>query len=93
MTFKPRTFHGEAPEGTINGPAEAVLESIVADRIAVAPDLDASDISVTASSGFIRLDGMVQTEAEIDKAIAIARSVLGVKGVESNLGIKSMFLH
>jgi len=44
-------------------------------------------IDVATSNGFVTLNGVVETQAEIDRAIELAKGVDGVRQVNSNLKI------
>ena len=72
MIFKEGTFHGELPEH-FDGPQPALLEMAVADALAAAGTIDASDVAVTCEGGTVHLSGRVGSPEEIDRAIAIAR--------------------
>lgn len=50
--------------------------------------VDAWDINVDTKDGHVTLTGTVNSRAEYDKAISIARSVDGVKSVTPRLTIK-----
>ncbi|MDR6759692.1 osmotically-inducible protein OsmY [Mycoplana sp. BE70] len=84
MVFKEGTFHGEVPEH-FDGPHPAMLETAVADALAAAGTIDASDVAVTCENGVVFLTGRVGSPEEIERAIAVARSVAGVSVVEARL--------
>jgi osmotically-inducible protein OsmY len=84
MVFKEGTFHGELPEH-FDGPHPALLEVAVADALSAAGTIDPSDVAVTCENGTVYLSGRVGSLEEIDRAIAIARSVAGVTAVEARL--------
>lgn len=52
------------------------------------PALNSSGISVETINGTVRLNGFVTSQADATKAIQVARSVSGVRAVESNMQIK-----
>jgi hyperosmotically inducible periplasmic protein len=52
------------------------------------PSVKAFDIAVTTRKGEVQLSGFVDSQAQIDHAIEVARKVEGVQGVESKLSIK-----
>lgn len=80
MVFKKRTFFGEEPERmTPEHPAE--LERRVAHWLAVAPGLDAVNITVTCTGITVLLGGTVATSEEIIRAEEAARAVPGVTDV------------
>ncbi|NVP53650.1 BON domain-containing protein [Mycoplana rhizolycopersici] len=84
MVFKEGTFHGEVPEH-FDGPHPALLETAVADALAAAGTIDPSDVAVTCENGTVFLTGRVGSLEEIERAVAIAASVAGVRAVESKL--------
>lgn len=50
--------------------------------------LKANDISVETYKGIVQLSGFVDTQAEADRAVQLARTVKGVKAVNNSLIIK-----
>jgi hyperosmotically inducible protein len=50
---------------------------------------DALDIDVDTSHGMVTLKGSVSSQAEADRAVELARTVDGVKDVQSQLHISS----
>ncbi|ACP25445.1 hypothetical protein NGR_c16800 [Sinorhizobium fredii NGR234] len=89
MVFKKRTFFGQEPEReTPEHPAE--LERQVAHWLAVAPGLDAADVTVTCSGNTVLLGGTVATEAEVVRAAEAASSVSGVAEVINRIGISKV---
>lgn len=52
------------------------------------PDIKSFDISVLTSEGAVQLTGFVNNQAQIDKAISIARAAEGAKTVKNELMIK-----
>ncbi|MQW86326.1 BON domain-containing protein [Sinorhizobium saheli] len=86
MIFKKRTFFGGEPERVpANEPAE--LERRVAHVLAVAPGLDAVDVTVTSTGNTVLLCGTVATEEEITRAEEAARAVDGVAEVVNRIGV------
>ncbi|ASY56770.1 MULTISPECIES: BON domain-containing protein [Sinorhizobium] len=86
MIFKKRTFFGQEPERiTPDHPAE--LERRVAHCLAVAPGLDAADVTVTCSGTTVLLGGTVATKDEILRAEEAAMSVAGVGEVLNRIAL------
>jgi len=52
------------------------------------PELNASDINVETYQGTVQLSGFVSSQADIDKAVAAARSINGVKSVTNDMRVK-----
>ena len=89
MIFKKRTFFGQEPEReTPEHPAE--LERRVAHCLAVAPGLDAADVTVTCDGNTVLLGGAVATAEEIVRAAEAARSVDGVAEVINRIEISKV---
>jgi osmotically-inducible protein OsmY len=60
-----------------------VKASLVADK-----DLSAMDIKVDTEKGVVMLSGFVDSKAEADKAVRVAKEVDGVTKVKSTLKVK-----
>lgn len=88
MVFKDRMFNGREPEH-FDGPHPARLEGKVAEALAEAGDLDASDIKVTSAAGAIVLTGSVGTREEAIRAVQTAATIEGVTSVDNRLSFLS----
>ncbi len=64
---------------------DASITAAVKMKMADDPVVGAFDIDVDTSDGRVTLNGKVKSKTEEEKAIAIARSVDGVKSVSSKL--------
>lgn len=68
-------------------------DATIATRVKTAllnePDLKAQAIQVAADQGVVTLDGTVASEAEANRALAVARSIGGVRDVRSSLKVGS----
>ena len=51
------------------------------------PQVAAGGINVTANNGIVTLSGRVRSEAERDRAVALARQTSGVSDVRSELAV------
>lgn len=58
-------------------------------RLLADKEIKSFDISVKTEKGVVTLMGEVETEAQMDKVIAIAKNVGGVKSVKSELKIRN----
>ncbi|MBB4191352.1 osmotically-inducible protein OsmY [Rhizobium aethiopicum] len=85
MVFKEPTFHGLAPEMEAEIANRASLEAAVANALAIAGGIDASDVEVTMEEGQVVLTGTVGTVGEIERATAVARAVEGVNAVQNRI--------
>jgi hyperosmotically inducible protein len=77
----------EAAEQVGQAATDASITAAVKMKMADDPLVGAFDIDVDTKDGRVTLTGKVKSQAEADKAVAIARSVEGVKSVSSNLAI------
>ena len=87
MIFKQGTFFGEIPEIEVEFVNHAALEEAVANALAVAGGLDAADVNVVAEGSVVTLDGAVATQAEIERATAVAANVAGVTTVRNHISL------
>lgn len=86
MVFKHQHFHETTAEVEVEFPPRATLESAVADALASAGGVDASDVTVTAQEGGgVTLGGVVQVPEEIVRAEEVARGVPGVTAVRNEI--------
>jgi hyperosmotically inducible periplasmic protein len=53
------------------------------------PDVNGLRIDVDTAMGVVTLSGVVKTQAEADRAVALARKVTGVQDVRSTLQVSS----
>jgi hyperosmotically inducible periplasmic protein len=67
---------------------DATTTSAIKMKFAADKTVDAFDINVDTKDGNVTLTGTVNTKAEADKAVALAKSVEGVKSVTPKLTIK-----
>jgi len=85
MVFKEQTFHGLEPEMEAEIANRASVETDVANALAIAGGIDASDVQVTMEEGRIVLTGTVGTVGEIERATAVAKAVDGVHSVRNQI--------
>lgn len=67
---------------------DGIMTSRVKSALIAEPTIKSLDISVVTRKGEVQLSGFVDNQAQIDKAIMVARSVEGVKGLANELSIK-----
>ena len=87
MVFKAATFHGMELDLENEQSRRSALESTVANALAVAGGIDASDVTVTAAGQEIRLDGTVATQQEVKRATTVAESIPGVRRVRNRIAV------
>ncbi|HRQ63796.1 MAG TPA: BON domain-containing protein [Xanthomonadaceae bacterium] len=52
------------------------------------PDLKSSEINVETFKGRVQLSGFVNSQADINRAVALTRTVAGVKSVSNDMKLK-----
>ena len=67
---------------------DTVLAETIQQKLTKTPSLDGQAISAASVEQVITLQGSVDTQSQADAAIAIAKSVKGVKKVNSQLTVK-----
>ncbi len=67
---------------------DAALTAKVKAALLRAPDVKGTDVNVETEKGVVQLSGFVRTNAEIDRAVEIAKRVEGVKDVQNKLSVK-----
>ncbi len=75
-------------EGTGEYVDDSVITTKVKAAIFDAHGLNSAEINVETFKGVVQLSGFVTSHAEINKAIAVARSISGVKSVENKMQVK-----
>ena len=83
----PAASTGTPPAGTTVGTEidDSVVTARVKSALLADPDVKSFEIKVETRKGQVQLSGFVDTQARIDNAIALARNVEGVKGVENGM--------
>jgi osmotically-inducible protein OsmY len=67
---------------------DSVITSKVKAAILDTPTLSTFDINVETFKGVVQLSGFVNSRADMTKAVAVAKSVGGVKSVKSDMRLK-----
>ena len=67
---------------------DSVITSKVKAAIFSEPSLKVLQINVETTKNVVQLSGVVSTKAEMDKAVAVTRSVGGVRSVRNDLQLK-----
>lgn len=86
------TALGCAATSTKEGTGEYVDDTVVTGKVKAAifnePSLKSSEINVETFKGTVQLSGFVKYQADISKAVEIARGVNGVKSVKNDMRLK-----
>ncbi len=75
-------------EGTGEYIDDTVITSKVKAEIFNEPSLKSRELNVETFKGTVQLSGFVSSQADINKAVEVARSVKGVKSVKNDMKIK-----
>ena len=75
-------------EGTGEYIDDSVITTKVKAEIFNEPTLKSTEINVETFKGVVQLSGFVNSQADINKAVALARSVKGVVSVKNDMRLK-----
>lgn len=86
-------YTGGTSPSSSTSPKEVIKDSVITSKIKakMATDKQVSAMRIkveTDKSGVVQLSGTAKSQAEVDRAVAIAREVEGVTSVENNIQIK-----
>jgi osmotically-inducible protein OsmY len=87
---KPAASAAPASTGTSTGEYidDATITAKVKAAVLEEPSLKSAEINVETAKGTVQLSGFVRSRADIDKAVAVAKSVKGVKAVKNDMILK-----
>ena len=75
-------------EGTGEYLDDTVITTKVKAAVFQEPSLKSAEINVETFKGIVQLSGFVNSQADINKAVEVARSVSGVKSVKNSMKLK-----
>ena len=74
------------------GTGEYVDDSVITSKVKAAilnePGLSSAEINVETFKGVVQLSGFVNSRADINRAVSVARGVGGVKSVKNDMRLK-----
>lgn len=86
------SFLGCASTPRQEGTGEYVDDSVITAKVKAAifnePELKSAEINVETFKGVVQLSGFVSSQADINKAVEVARNVKGVKSVKNEMQLK-----
>lgn len=86
------SFVGCASTSRQEGTGEYVDDSVITTKVKAAilnePTLKVTEINVETFKGTVQLSGFVSSQADINKAVELARHVSGVKSVKNDMRVK-----
>ncbi|ROQ20168.1 MULTISPECIES: BON domain-containing protein [Marinimicrobium] len=85
-------FAGCASTETSSGTGEYIDDTVITAKVKAAifndSTLKSSEINVETFKGVVQLSGFVNSRADINRAVSIAREVKGVTSVENDMKLK-----
>ncbi|MBL0122848.1 MAG: BON domain-containing protein [Betaproteobacteria bacterium] len=75
-------------EGTGEYVDDTVITTKVKAKILEEPGLKSAEINVETFKGVVQLSGFVSSQANVDRAVALARTVRGVSSVKNDMRVK-----
>jgi len=69
--------------------ADVKIVADITTRFAKEPALTGTSLSVTCVNGFVTISGNVTAQSQEDQAVIVAKSIPNVKGVTSNIDVKT----
>jgi len=85
-------FLGCASSPTSEGTGEYIDDTVITAKVKAAifndPTLKSAEINVETFKGVVQLSGFVNSQADINKAVEVARGVGGVKSVKNAMKLK-----
>ncbi|OGS96956.1 MAG: transporter [Gallionellales bacterium RBG_16_56_9] len=86
------SFLGCASTPQKEGTGEYVDDTVITTKVKAAifnePTLKSAEINVETFKGVVQMSGFVNSQADINKAISVARSVKGVVSVKNDMRLK-----
>jgi hyperosmotically inducible protein len=86
------SFMGCASTSKQEGTGEYVDDTVITTKVKAAifnePTLKSAEINVETFKGVVQLSGFVNSQADIDKAVSLARSVKGTVSVKNDMRLK-----
>jgi len=83
---------GCASTSTQEGAGEYVDDSVITAKVKAEifnePTLKSAEINVETFKGVVQMSGFVNSQADINKAVSLARSVKGVVSVKNDMRLK-----
>ena len=92
LAFTLITVVGCASTSKQEGTGEYIDDSVITTKVKAAifnePTLKVAEINVETFKGVVQLSGFVNSQADINKAVEVARSVRGVSSVKNDMRVK-----
>ena len=86
------SFVGCASTSKQESTGQYMDDSVITTKVKAAifnePDLKSAEINVETFKGVVQLSGFVSSQAAVNKAVQVTRTVAGVKSVKNDMRIK-----
>ena len=86
------TVVGCASTQKTEGTGEYIDDSVITTKVKAAilnePTLKVAEINVETFKGIVQLSGFVSSQADVNRAVEVARNVNGVKSVRNDMRVK-----
>ena len=86
------TAVGCASTQKTEGTGEYIDDSVITTKVKAAilnePTLKVAEINVETFKGIVQLSGFVSSQADVNRAVEVARNVNGVKSVRNDMRVK-----
>ena len=86
------SFMGCAGNAKKESTGEYIEDSVITTKVKAAilnePTLKVAEINVETFKGVVQLSGFVNSQADINKAVSVARNVTGVVSVKNDMRLK-----
>jgi osmotically-inducible protein OsmY len=83
---------GCASTSKTEGTGEYIDDSVITTKVKTAifnePTLKSAEINVETFKGVVQLSGFVSSQADISRAVEVAKTVTGVKSVKNSMHVK-----
>lgn len=86
---KPESPKAEAKTTVGTEVDDSAITTKVKSALLADADVKSFDIKVETRKGEVQLSGFVDNQAQIDRAVAVAKGVEGVKGVDNKMSLKT----
>jgi hyperosmotically inducible protein len=84
ITFAADNDMSTSPDKSAQPGTDTWITTKVKAELATTKGISSNDISVTTKNGVVTLSGVVNTKAQMQKSVAVAKSVKGVHSVDSS---------
>jgi osmotically-inducible protein OsmY len=92
LTFVLASAWGCGSTAKTEGTGEYVDDSVITAKVKTAifndPTLKVNEINVETFKGVVQLSGFVNSQADINKAVQVARGIAGVTSVKNDMRLK-----